>query len=701
MIILKNTKQSIIKINDLGIIITPGQESTSDYSEINKFKFSTQLRSLIESGDIVVNNLPTEDALLLLGFIEKEKDYYIKSETNILLQEINNNITQVENNFPNTYYSKQQVDSRIADIQATGIKGAVSIYTQLPQVNNSIGDIYIVRESTPYGAQGASVFVPTGKTGAYFPFDNTWQDSLGHTGSASGTFTYTTGKIGNAIDFNNNKSLTFNSHPDFGEQNSLTVGGWLYTRRQGTYGIIGRWSNADDGEGWKIEVHGNKLRIHLDTPYAWDGGANVTDSVNLETDTWVHIAFVFGSRYVALYKNAVLINGAVMPPGNIDSNNLPLTIGKGWNNDSAQFLDGLMDDWFIENRAISSNELEHLVYGEVESYNYEGFYRWDGEQWEFLSRNTGDDGTTIIHNEVLGLNDGDYQHLTVDEKSQLFFGNTNNTHNHNSQYYSKTEIENNFANKTHLHDDRYYTKGQVDGLSSQITYSLVSSNDPSTNVTGQELETLTNGSNADGLHSHTISNAISGQGLNEAYNGHNQWGRWGDGRVINVDYGSVELRAQGGFAPLKLQAINYTPTQWLSGGEICFKDNEIWFRDSIRAKWVSMSFIACQFTSNSNGAQGYAFYGSAQCNANNGFSMPWNGVIIGISGTSQTNANARVDIRSNGSDIQSFWWGSSTKIDVDNLNIDIDINDAIQINFDGNNTKPNKPCITLYIRKRL
>lgn len=703
-IILKNITQSVIKINDLGIIITPNQESISSYSNVDSFKYSSELRLFIESGDIVVNNglsdLSINDALKFLGFIEEEKEYYTKPETNILIQETNNNITQATSNLTNVYYSKEQVDYKIANIQASGIKGAVSLYTQLPQIDNSVGDIYIVRESTPYGTQGQTAFIPTGTTGAYFPFDTTWQDSLGHTGTASGTFSFTNGKIDRAIDFNNNKSLTFNSHPDFGQQSSLTVGGWLYTRREGTYGIIGRWSNDDDGEGWKIEVHGNKLRIHLDTPYAWDGGANITDSVNLEINTWVHVAFVFGSRYVALYKNGILINGAVMPPGNIDSNNLPLTIGKGWNNDSAQFLDGLMDDWFIENRAMSSDELEHLVYGEVESYHYEGFYRWDGEEWEFLSRNTGEDGTTVIHNDILGLNDGDYQHLTMDEKSQLFFGNTTDVHNHNDQYYTKQETENNFSNKTHLHDDRYYTKGQIDSLGTQVTYATISANDPSTNITSVELETLTNGSNADSLHTHDISNSISGQGLNEAYNGHNSNGRWGEGRIINIDYGPVELRAQDGYAPFKLQEINYTPNQSLAGGEICFKDNEIWFRDAVREKFVSMSFIACQFSSNSNGASGYAYYGNAQCNSSNGFSMPWSGVIVGISGTCQNSANARVDIRKNGDTEKSLWW-QSTKIDVNNLNINFGINDTIQINFDSNNTKPNKPCITLYIRKRL
>jgi len=707
-IILKNIIQSVIKINDLGIIIPPNQNSISDYSEINKFKFSINLRTFIESGSIIINNgindLSINDALIFLGYIKEERNYYIKQEVDTkIINNIQSAIQPINENLASSYYIKSEVDSKIANIQAKGIKGSVTTHDNLPQTNNQTGDIYIVQQTTPTSVfgSGATAFLPTSKTGAYFPFDDTWQCSIGRTGVADGTFTYAAGKVGNAIDFKNNSSLTFNSHPDLGEKDSLTVGGWLYTRRNGTYGIIGRWSNANDGDGWKIEVRGNKLRIHLDTPYAWDGGADITDSINLELNTWVHIAFVFGSRYAALYKNGILINGAIMPPGNIDSNNLPLTIGKGWNNDSAQFLDGLMDDWFIENKAMSSDEIGKLVYGQIESFNYEGFYQWNGSEWDFLARNTGEDGTTILHNQILGLNDGDYQHLTMNEKSQLFFGNTNNTHNHNTQYYTKQETENNFANKTHSHDEKYYTKSHVDGLSSQITYSLVSSNDPSTNVTGQELETLTNGSNADGLHTHTVSNVISGQGLNEAYNGHNQWGRWGDGRVISVDYGSVELRAQDGFAPLKLQAINYTPTQWLSGGEICFKDNDIWFRDETRSKFVSMSFVACQFTSNSNGAQGYAFYGNAQCNSSNGFSMPWNGVIIGISGTSQTNANARVDININGSNIQSFWWDNTRKIDVNNLNINIDMNDAIQIVFDSNNTKPNKPCITLYIRKRL
>jgi len=52
----------------------------------------------------------------------------------------------------------------------------------------------------------------------------------------------------------------------------------------------------------------------------------------------------------------------------------------------------------------------------------------------------------------------------------------------------------------HTHDDRYYTESEVDALLHAESHTIASHSD--TTATGTELETLTDGSNADALHAH-------------------------------------------------------------------------------------------------------------------------------------------------------------------------------------------------------
>lgn len=57
----------------------------------------------------------------------------------------------------------------------------------------------------------------------------------------------------------------------------------------------------------------------------------------------------------------------------------------------------------------------------------------------------------------------------------------------------------------HTHDDRYYTETEVDALLHDESHTIASHND--TTATGAELETLTDGSNADSLHVHNYAAA--------------------------------------------------------------------------------------------------------------------------------------------------------------------------------------------------
>lgn len=109
---------------------------------------------------------------------------------------------------------------------------------------------------------------------------------------------------------------------------------------------------------------------------------------------------------------------------------------------------------------------EGLVYivQEAEGTNEEGFYRWDGSSWVWLAHNVGG----IHHNDLLGLNNGDYQHLTLNQLNTLTTGsNASNLHIHDTRYYTETEMDGFLSDKSdivHIHDDRYYTETEVDNI---------------------------------------------------------------------------------------------------------------------------------------------------------------------------------------------------------------------------------------------
>lgn len=709
-IILKNTTNHLINIESFGLLIGVGDDAVCGYEDILSLGNSDELTQLIVDGDIVVNNgfedLNSENALKYLSI---GSDYlnsiYTKAETDDIINNILiNNINTLEENLTNNYPTTADVDLKISQVSGSGIKGSVDYFEDLP-ADNSTGDIYIVRYSSGQGVDAVK-FIPDGKTGLYLPNDVSWEDNLGHTGTAYGAPSNVDGKIINALEFNgSNQYVIFDSSDDFGIGTELSVGVWLYPQRTGNYGIIGKWSDRYDGSGWKIDVHGNKLRVSLDT-HCWCG-TNFKSPSNLPTEQWVHVAFVYNGYEVIMYLNAMPVN-SVQIQGRIDDNELDLLIGKYMtgvesidaNDNPDKLYQGLMDEVFIENRVMSQDELERLIFTELQGYHDEGFYKYNGSSWDFLARNTGENAVQS-HADLLGLNSGDYQHLTVLEKDGLTGGLDTDLHKHDNMYYKKSEIDLNLSQKNHNHDSSYYKKSEVDGLINSITFSKIASNDSSTNVTGAEIELLTNGGNADGLHTHSSSGGTDIGGLDSAYDAYNQYAQ-GQGRIVNVDGGPIQLSASSGFAPLRLTEINYKPNQWLGGGEICYQDGELFIYQAERNKWLSVAMSHETFGRAGNGRDGWMRQGDVQNGSSyGGLVYPWPATIVAASCSAKNQPNGYFIIAKNGSSIIDLYWDENKQIFWNNLNLDIDAGDRIAIWQSGNYERPNYPNYTVFVRRRL
>jgi len=118
-------------------------------------------------------------------------------------------------------------------------------------------------------------------------------------------------------------------------------------------------------------------------------------------------------------------------------------------------------DFYSQLPTLQSNERVIYISRHDEGTNKEGFYQWNGTAWVFLANNTG----TSVHNQMLGLNDGDYKHLTVLQYTGLTAGQDTILHNHDNRYYTEAEIQTNYYSKAALDagqlDNRYYTKTLV------------------------------------------------------------------------------------------------------------------------------------------------------------------------------------------------------------------------------------------------
>jgi len=169
----------------------------------------------------------------------------------------------------------------------------------------------------------------------------------------------------------------------------------------------------------------------------------------------------------------------------------------------------------------------------VETVASEGMHTWvEDEDTAYIFNGTAwvKFGTTVTHNNLSGLNDGEYQHLTTTQVSGLH-AESHTIASHSDTTATGTELETltdgsaadslhthaNLHAESHTvasHSDTTATGTELNTLTggsdadSLHTHSTVASHTiashSDTTATGTELETLTDGSNADSLHVHAV-----------------------------------------------------------------------------------------------------------------------------------------------------------------------------------------------------
>jgi len=672
-------------------------DDKSDVSHLHDDRYytETEIDSLLAGLSVVTHN--------------HDSRYYTESEIDTLLS----GKSDTTHSHNDAYYTKGQLDAGQLDTRyyteseidvllqsmAMGIRGAVDTYSNLPASAN-VGDLYIVRQT-----------VSTNEEGFYRWSGTTWEFLANNTGLE------THNDLGglNTGDY---------QHLTLAEKTDLTDGGdtvlhvhdgryYTETESDARFAPV---SHDHDVYYSKVQLDAGQLntlyytKTNLQTSgqasVAWGNLTSVPSTFppsahnqSASTITSGTLGLARGGTNNTSYTSARFIayDGTRLSSTAFDS----MSFASATHNHDTAYYQKSEVDTLLSNKSDVSHLHDDRYFTEAEivaGYYTKTNLQTAGEAsvaWANLS-GVPTEFTPTSH-------DHDGRYYTEAESDARF---APLDHNHDSRYYDKAYIDSTHYTKiesdaryvlsSHNHNNLYYTESEIDDKLSQITIAVVAANDPETDITASELETLTNGSNADGLHTHDFSGGGGASTLDEAY------GDWGAGRSITVDHGPVTLNAKDGFAPIKLTPINYTPNQWLGGGEMCVRDGDLYIYDATRGKWLSSDASSVTISGNSSTTSGYLYIDNTIMNSTTGICMPFNATITGLTvSNSNSGAYGSMDIRCWGSTIAevSFSGYSTAR---NNLNINVSEEDVIQIYCDANgNGRPNKPVVLLLFKRRI
>ncbi|MGB2717015.1 MAG: LamG-like jellyroll fold domain-containing protein [Vicinamibacterales bacterium] len=165
-----------------------------------------------------------------------------------------------------------------------------------------------------------------------------------HTATVSGA-TWAAGKNGSALNFDGNDFVTVN---DLDLTGSLTVMAWVRTRSLYPTTCASIVMKAHD---YGLEICEGTLYAGVGANGSWTArGSQVLTAADL--DVWRHVAFTYDGTTLRFFVDATLVSSAA---GAHASNNEVLRLGR-WSS-ASEFLDGLVDDVRIYDRALTAEEI--------------------------------------------------------------------------------------------------------------------------------------------------------------------------------------------------------------------------------------------------------------------------------------------------------------------------------------------------------
>lgn len=145
------------------------------------------------------------------------------------------------------------------------------------------------------------------------------------------------------------------------QQTNLTVEAWVYrySNPPSQAGILGTWNDLGGaGTAWRrtymMWTYNGKLEFLCGSGTNYD---RATDTLNLPTNAWVHVAGSYDGSMIRLFRDGVEVASKAFS-GILNTNDRPFTIGlTASGGDGPDYWNGMIDDVSVYSRALSSNEI--------------------------------------------------------------------------------------------------------------------------------------------------------------------------------------------------------------------------------------------------------------------------------------------------------------------------------------------------------
>jgi len=176
------------------------------------------------------------------------------------------------------------------------------------------------------------------------------------------------GKMNNAVslDGQNDYVSVSNASALNALKGQMTVALWIYKRADAPTwgGIAGRRFGSGYGDLWNLFYDNSGTDDYI---FHVLGSSDVSihgPSSSGDVNKWVHLAGVYDGSTLRLYRNGVQVASGALS-GNIPDESSPLVIGAGDNgtNGFGEYINALVDDFHLYNRALSASEIGALMAG--------------------------------------------------------------------------------------------------------------------------------------------------------------------------------------------------------------------------------------------------------------------------------------------------------------------------------------------------
>jgi len=205
----------------------------------------------------------------------------------------------------------------------------------------------------------------------FWNMDGDWYDQTanGHNGTAYGGATFNVnGKFGKAGSFNGSSYVLVGSDSLLAVHDNMTITAWVKTSFSSSNQTILSRGQAAGGERYSI-ILASRTQLHGDV-YDTNAYYNGSGTVNLTANAWNYVVMVYkeSSNLFQVYYNGNYAFGGSLTYTGRGAISGSLNIGRFDSN--KWYMNGLIDDVAIWNRALSTQEMTFVRNFGVQAYEY-------------------------------------------------------------------------------------------------------------------------------------------------------------------------------------------------------------------------------------------------------------------------------------------------------------------------------------------